>query len=181
MNAIDTFASTPNGILTEVSCASHNTCNVDQLAFRAILARALANANELVTGANLTTVVDNGSQNEFDATPSSVLRASAEGAAAQCSGGDKGTTCGSDWASTKWDGTQGLGQDLSALEIILANLQSKAVRKENGTSTTSTTGGSSTSTSGGATTTATGNGANSHSMSIIGLLAAFCLAIAFSA
>jgi mannan endo-1,6-alpha-mannosidase len=52
-----------------------------------------------------------------------ILQQSAKGAAAQCSGGDKGTTCGSDWASAKWDGTQGLGQDLSALNVILANLR----------------------------------------------------------
>lgn len=51
-----------------------------------------------------------------------VLRQSAMGAAAQCVGGDNGTTCGSDWGSSEWDGTEGLGQELSALNVILANI-----------------------------------------------------------
>lgn len=51
-----------------------------------------------------------------------ILQQSARGAAAQCSGGDHGTTCGADWTSDEWDGTQGLGEDLSALSIILANI-----------------------------------------------------------
>jgi len=53
-----------------------------------------------------------------------MLRESAKGAAAQCSGGANGTTCGSDWSSGEWDGTQGLGEDLSALNVIVANLPS---------------------------------------------------------
>jgi mannan endo-1,6-alpha-mannosidase len=52
-----------------------------------------------------------------------ILQQSAEGAAKQCSGGENGTTCGSDWASAEWDGTQGLGEDLSALNVILGNLR----------------------------------------------------------
>ena len=51
-----------------------------------------------------------------------VLRTSAEGAAKQCSGGTSGTTCGSDWGSEEWDKSEGLGQDLSALNIFLANI-----------------------------------------------------------
>jgi mannan endo-1,6-alpha-mannosidase len=51
-----------------------------------------------------------------------VLRTSALGAAAQCSGGTSGTACGSDWGKEEWDGTQGLGEDLSALNIFLANI-----------------------------------------------------------
>lgn len=51
-----------------------------------------------------------------------ILQQSAQGAAAQCSGGTHGTTCGNDWASSTWDGSSGLGQDLSALNIILANI-----------------------------------------------------------
>jgi mannan endo-1,6-alpha-mannosidase len=51
-----------------------------------------------------------------------VLRTSAQGAAAQCSGGTSGTACGSDWGEEEWDGTEGLGQDLSAMNIFLANI-----------------------------------------------------------
>ena len=52
------------------------------------------------------------------------LFASAKGAAAQCSGGKSGNICGSAWYQKKWDGTEGLGQDLSALEVILAIMPS---------------------------------------------------------
>jgi mannan endo-1,6-alpha-mannosidase len=52
-----------------------------------------------------------------------ILQQSAKGAAKQCSGGENGTTCGSDWGRTEWDGTSGLGEDLSALNVILGNLR----------------------------------------------------------
>ena len=93
-----------------------------------------------------------------------LLRTSAEAAAAQCSGGENGSICGSNWATSKWDGTQGLGQDLSALEIILANMPSKEAQTENGTSTTGATG---TTTSDGATATNT-NGAASNGIFMVG-------------
>ena len=149
---------TKNHILTVSACASQNTCNTDELAFRAILARALYNAN---TGA-LTDAI----------TP--LLQSSATGAAAQCSGGKDGTTCGSDWSSSKWDGTLGLGQDLSALEIILATLPSKSAQTENGTSTTA--GAAATTSSGGASPTNT-NSANGRPISMIGLATALALMI----
>jgi mannan endo-1,6-alpha-mannosidase len=52
-----------------------------------------------------------------------ILQQSAKGAAKQCSGGEEGTICGSDWGSAEWDGSQGLGEDLSALNVILGNLR----------------------------------------------------------
>lgn len=72
-----------------------------------------------------------------------MLQQSAKGAAAQCSGGANGTTCGSDWSSSAWDGTQGLGQDLSALNIIVANLPyAGRLATSNGTASEAGTGGS---------------------------------------
>ncbi|KAK3671669.1 hypothetical protein LTR78_008402 [Recurvomyces mirabilis] len=50
------------------------------------------------------------------------LQASAQGVAGQCDGGSDGVTCGMEWNSTKWDGTYGIGQQLSALSVIQANL-----------------------------------------------------------
>lgn len=55
------------------------------------------------------------------------LAASATAAAASCSGGTDGVTCGTIWwhnASTTsaWDGTWGVGQQLCALEVIQSNL-----------------------------------------------------------
>ena len=51
------------------------------------------------------------------------LRASAIAAAKQCSGGPDGTTCGLKWTNLdKWDGTSGVGQQMSALEVFQSNL-----------------------------------------------------------
>lgn len=59
---------------------------------------------------------------------SSISRAFSTGAAAQCTGGDRGTACGSDRSnmSSTWDGTNGLGKSLKALDVILANKPAKA-------------------------------------------------------
>lgn len=139
-----TFASghnsnSTNSTLTEVACAASNACNTDQLAFRAILARALAQTRSLITSLPTTAVASNVSsianitsaaQSQSAAAASDlhsqidfILRTSAKGAAAQCSGGEDGLTCGNDWSRSEWDGTSGLGQELSALNVILANLK----------------------------------------------------------
>ena len=54
-----------------------------------------------------------------------LLSASAAGAARSCSGADStkvggttNSTCGTKWFASEWDGTSGLGQQLSALEAI---------------------------------------------------------------
>lgn len=44
--------------------------------------------------------------------------ASAKGAAGQCVGGDGKRTCGAAWNETTWDGTSGMGQDMSALAVV---------------------------------------------------------------
>lgn len=51
------------------------------------------------------------------------LVASAQAAALSCSGGDDGTTCGTRWWNNGvWDGATGVGQQMSALEVIQSNL-----------------------------------------------------------
>jgi len=123
-----------NGTLTEVACAPSSNCNSDQLAFRAILARALFQTRALTRDVVMSSIPSNTTLENLNSTVPRqpawsfhervdfVLRTSAQGAAKQCSGGTSGTACGSDWGSEEWDGTQGLGQDLSALNIFLANL-----------------------------------------------------------
>lgn len=170
-NALEVFAPEGNN-LSETACQARDNCNVDQLAYRSILARALAT----------TRAMDASTSDAI--TP--VLQASALGAAAQCSGGKDGTTCGSDWASTKWDKSQGLGQDLSALEILLANIPEKQVSTVNGTSTSGRPGtptGSSTSASGSLSATPlppASSGASGQMASMFGLLAALGLAVVLS-
>lgn len=159
--AIEVFATTPNAdkdnVLLEVACAPSGNCNTDQQAFRAILARALAVSKDL-------------DQTKVD----TVLKASAQGAAAACSGGSNGTACGSDWSSGRYDGSTGLGQDLSALEIMLANIPSKATQTANSTSSSSSGGPSGTASgSGAAAASQTGTGdASSLMRSTLGLVCA---------
>lgn len=50
------------------------------------------------------------------------LKPSAIAAAKQCTGGTNGRTCGLSWSSGKWDGTQGVGQQMAAMSAIYVNL-----------------------------------------------------------
>lgn len=169
-------ANSTNGTLVEIACAPSGNCNTDQLAFRAILARALAQTRALVTSlplnassiANITSSSAAQSQaaaaaaaaaSELQAQIDFILRTSAKGAAAQCSGGEKGTVCGNDWSSGEWDGTSGLGQDLSALNVIVANLQGGG-RLATANASATETGDNATATDG-STGSGTGNGTGS--------------------
>jgi mannan endo-1,6-alpha-mannosidase len=50
------------------------------------------------------------------------LRASGIAAAKQCTGGDTGRKCGLQWTSGKWDGTNGVGQEMAAMSALYVNL-----------------------------------------------------------
>jgi mannan endo-1,6-alpha-mannosidase len=75
-----------------------------------------------------------------------ILRASATGAAAACTNTTGNITCGAKWYTGGWDGTAGVGQSLSAMEVIYALLVNEtwpprmwneiSVVKENSTLTT---------------------------------------------
>lgn len=82
-------------------------CDTDQLSFKAYLARWMASVTKL---APWTT---------DQIMP--LLKSSAQAAAQQCTGGSDGVTCGSRWWMG-WDGSYGVGQQMSALEVIQANL-----------------------------------------------------------
>lgn len=94
--------------MSEVACEPRGTCNTDQQAYKALLSRWLSR-----TAVSAPYTQD---------TISPLIRSSAQASAKQCSGGTKGTTCGSEWTTGKYDGSSGLGQTLSALEIVQANL-----------------------------------------------------------
>ncbi|GAB7364033.1 hypothetical protein MBLNU230_g4590t1 [Neophaeotheca triangularis] len=91
-------------IMVEVACQPIGNCNEDQLSFRSYLARWLAVTTQLVPA-----LADR-------IWP--YLIASAEGAAAQCTGGANNQLCGAEWNSTTWDGTQGMGEAMSALAVV---------------------------------------------------------------
>lgn len=51
-----------------------------------------------------------------------ILESSAMAAAAACTGGSSGTQCGLKWTTGSFDGDLGVGEQMSALEVIQSNL-----------------------------------------------------------
>ena len=97
--------------MVEIACEPQATCNYDQPSFKAYLSRWMAATMQIAP---------------FTAdfiTPK--LQKSAAGAAGQCSGGSDGNTCGRHWYQSTWDGKNGVGEQMSALSVIQANLISK--------------------------------------------------------
>ncbi len=95
-------------VMFEAQCELDYSCNVDQLAMKAYLARWLAGTSMLApwTAAKI----------------GGILQTSAIGAAAACSGPPDGSTCGVRWYINDFDGRTGLGQQMSAMEVMYALL-----------------------------------------------------------
>jgi len=98
-----------NNVMYEVACELNNKCDTDNYSFKAYLSRWMVAAtkyapfiyNDVMT----------------------YVSTSAKAAALQCSGGPNGQMCGQKWTQgAQWDGTMGVGQQMSALEVIQANL-----------------------------------------------------------
>ncbi len=93
----------------EVACEPNGKCDVDQRSFKAYLSRWLAATSKVAPWTA-----------DFIMPK---LQASAQAAAAQCVGGDDGKQCGLRWTvGGAWDGSLGVGEQMSALEIIQSNL-----------------------------------------------------------
>lgn len=92
----------------EVACEPNNNCDVDQLSFKAYLSRWMA----------ATTKVAPWTADQI--LP--LLASSAQAAAQSCVGGTTGNVCGTKWTQAGWDGNYGVGQQMSALEVIQSNL-----------------------------------------------------------
>lgn len=96
-------------IMVEPQCEPEGICNIDQLSFKAYLSRWLAATTKLAPWTY--------------PTIKPLLAASAKGAMRQCSGGKTGRSCGIKWGDgEKWDGTEGIGQQMAALEVLQTNL-----------------------------------------------------------
>ncbi|EEB05304.1 mannan endo-1,6-alpha-mannosidase DCW1 [Schizosaccharomyces japonicus yFS275] len=95
-----------DGILYEPACEIANTCNADQTSFKGYLARFLGYAMKLAPYTRDTILP--------------LIKKSAEAAALACSGGRDGYTCGGRWYwnNGTWDGNYGVGDELSALEVM---------------------------------------------------------------
>ncbi|KAL9624252.1 MAG: hypothetical protein Q9160_001499 [Pyrenula sp. 1 TL-2023] len=107
LNAAKTFFSpfsNATDIMFEAACETQGTCNTDQFSQKAYMSRWLASTAVLAP-------YTAGQVGEL-------LRTSAKGAAASCSGGADGTQCGSRWYINGFDGSTGLGQQMSAMEVM---------------------------------------------------------------
>lgn len=104
------FIGNDKNIMSEVACESVHLCDNDQQSFKAYLARWMAATTKWAPWT-------------YD-TVKPLLAASATAAAQQCTGGDNGRMCGLMWAnnSGQWDGTTGVGQQMAAMEVVLANM-----------------------------------------------------------
>jgi mannan endo-1,6-alpha-mannosidase len=121
LEATDTFVSpfkNATDVLFEAYCELAEDCNIDQLSMKAYLIRWMAGTSLLAP---------------FTAPRiGAILRASALGAAAACSGGSSGRDCGSKWYINGSDGTTGLGQQLAVLELTYALLVNQTMPPKTG-------------------------------------------------
>lgn len=119
------FSQTVPNVMVETYCEPSNTCNTDNWSFKAYLSRWMAATTKMAPWT-------------YDIVMERI-RASAAGAALQCSGGSSGTLCGMKWTEgAKYDGTTGVGQQMSALEVIQSLLISRVAAP-----VTNSTGGTS--------------------------------------
>lgn len=114
---IDYFTDETTGVLVEVACELQDppTCNTDMKSFKAYVARWMAATTKMAPFT-------------YD-TISKFLLTSAKAAASQCTGGPNGRECGLKWVTDGktgvWDKTTGVGEQMSALEVIQSTLISQ--------------------------------------------------------
>jgi len=99
------------GVMVEGACEPYGTCNNDMKSFKAYMARFLG---KTITVAPYTR-----------SAIQPLLTSSAQGAARSCSGPSDGVTCGQKWYMD-FDGSYGIGQEQSALEVTQALLVDEA-------------------------------------------------------
>ncbi|KAI1379771.1 glycoside hydrolase family 76 protein [Hypoxylon crocopeplum] len=105
---------TSNRVMIEIACEPVNLCDTDQLSFKAYLSRWMAATTKWAPWT-------------FDRIKT-LLQNSAVAAANQCVGGDNHRLCGLKWANNSgaYDGTTGVGQQMAAMEVVLANMIQQA-------------------------------------------------------
>lgn len=105
------FTGPDNDIMFEVACERNvpeRYCNQDQVTFKGYLARWMAASTKLAPWTYNHTMP--------------LLRSSAMAAAQACTGGSDGVTCGNRWWDGGFDGREGVGIQMAALEVIQNNL-----------------------------------------------------------
>lgn len=91
-------------VMYEVACEGRGTCDVDQRSFKAYLSRWMSATAQVAPWTQ-----------DFIMPK---LRTSAAAAAKACVGGNDGKQCGLKWTTGTFDGSLGVGEQMSALEVI---------------------------------------------------------------
>ncbi|KAJ9155486.1 Glycoside hydrolase family 76 protein [Pleurostoma richardsiae] len=103
------FTGNNSDIMTEVACEGVNLCDVDEQSFKAYLSRWMAATTKWAPWSY--------------SRIKPLLESSAVAAAAQCTGGSNGRMCGLRWTlNGTFDGLTGVGQQMAAMEVVLANM-----------------------------------------------------------
>jgi mannan endo-1,6-alpha-mannosidase len=113
-----------NGVMNEIACEANGKCDVDQRSFKAHLSRWMA-ASAKVAPFTKSTIMG-------------MLGTSATAAAKTCTAGADGNQCGLRWTLDANDGSMGVGEQMSALEVFQGLLVDTASGP-----VTNTTGGTS--------------------------------------
>ncbi|TVY56329.1 Mannan endo-1,6-alpha-mannosidase DCW1 [Lachnellula cervina] len=95
-------------VMYEWQCEEANKCDLDQYSFKAYLSRWMTETAILVPSLKSDVLA--------------LLTPSAQAAALACSGGVGGVQCGTKWYVGGYDGVTGVGQEMSALEVMLGVL-----------------------------------------------------------
>jgi mannan endo-1,6-alpha-mannosidase len=93
--------------MKEVACEDNGNCDVDQRSFKAYLARWMAATTKVAPWTSDTLL--------------GRIKTSAVAAAKTCTGGSDGNQCGMKWTTT-FDGSLGVGEQMSVLEVVQSNL-----------------------------------------------------------
>lgn len=126
LDSIDIFFIGDDKVMSEVACESVHLCDNDEQSFKAYLARWMAAATKWAPWTYNTI--------------KPLLDSSATAAARQCTGGSSGRLCGLMWTNDngQWDETTGVGQQMAAMEVVLAtmiqNLTAPVTDSSDGTS-----------------------------------------------
>lgn len=120
------FTGDNSDVMTEVACEPVNMCDLDQQSFKAYLSRWMAATTKWAPWTYRRI--------------KPLLAASATAAASTCTGGANGRMCGLKWTNhSRFDGSMGVGQQMAAMEVVLANMIEGApapvTEKSGGTST----------------------------------------------
>lgn len=111
--------------MSDPECEVQKTCDGNSACFKGLLSSWMA----------FTTTLVDGKADEI--LPK--IQTSAVAAAKQCSGGADGKICGQRWYQPTWDGSSGIGEQMSALSVLSSSLvvEKEAAPKSSNTGGTS--------------------------------------------